>query len=163
VASLVRRLLLQEVPSRHCATTSSSNNHHWRIPMRRFITVLTAAFAVVAFSSMVFAQAATQTPVPDKKVAVKTVKPAPLSASGTVAKLDEATKTLTVTTKDGDKDFTLAADAKIMSGAKAMTIADLTGKTVKVTYTVVDTKNVASKVTIAPEPKAAKVVKEVKK
>jgi hypothetical protein len=138
--------------------------------MRRFITVLTAAFAVVAFSSMVLAQAATQTPVPDKQVAtkapVKTVKPAALSASGKVAKLDEATKALTVTTKDGDKDFTLAADAKIMAGAKVALFADLTGKTVKVTYAVVDGKNVASKVTIAAEPKAAapaKVVKEVKK
>src|ERR1035437_4721258 len=108
---------MQGVPSRHRASVSSSNTHHWRIPMRRFITVLTAAFAVVAFSSMVLAQAATQTPVPDKQVAakapVKTVKPAALSASGKVAKLDEATKALTVTTKDGDKDFTLAADAKI--------------------------------------------------
>jgi hypothetical protein len=158
---------MQEVPPRHRAAASSSNIHHWRIPMRRFMTVLTAAFAVVTFSSMVFAQTATQTPPVEKKVvekaAVKTVKPVVPSASGKVAKFDEVTKILTVTTKDGDKDFTLAADAKIMAGAKVATFADLTGKTVKVTYTVVDTKNVASKVTIAAEPKAAKVVKEVKK
>jgi hypothetical protein len=135
--------------------------------MRRFFTVLTATFAVVAFSSMVFAQAATQTQTTEKKTVVKTektVKPAVLSASGKVAKFDEATKALTVTTKDGDKDFTLAADAKIMAGAKVAMAADLVaGKTVKVTYTVVDAKNVASKVTIAAEPKAAAPAKAEKK
>jgi hypothetical protein len=158
--------------------------------MRRFFTVLTAAFAVVAFSSMVFAQAATQTTPVEKKVvkaaakteqaadktAVKTAQAAEktavktekvvkaLSTSGKVAKFDEATKTLTVTTKGADKDFTLAADAKIMAGAKTATTADLAGKTVKVTYTTVDGKNVASKVTIAPEPKApAKAEKKEEK
>ncbi len=127
--------------------------------MRRFVTVLTAAFAVVAFSSLVFAQAATQAtekkaPAKVEQTVAKTVKP--LAASGKVAKFDEATKTLTVTTKDGDKVFMLAADAKITAGAKTATTADLAGKTVKVTYTVVDGKNVASKVTIAAEPKAEK-------
>jgi preprotein translocase subunit YajC len=125
--------------------------------MRRYFTVLTAAFAVVAFSSMVFAQAATQTV--EKKKVVKTVVQTEKvvkasSVSGKVAKFDEATRILTVTTKGVDTDFTLAADAKIMAGAKAATTADLAGKTVKVTYTTVDGKNVASKVTIAPEPKA---------
>ncbi|HEX7485379.1 MAG TPA: hypothetical protein VF332_04455 [Vicinamibacterales bacterium] len=124
--------------------------------MRRYFTVLTAAFAVVAFSSMVFAQAATQT-VEKKavKTVVKTEKVVKASSvSGKVAKFDEATRILTVTTKGVDTDFTLGADAKIMAGAKAATTADLAGKTVKVTYTTVDGKNVASKVTIAPEPKA---------
>jgi hypothetical protein len=143
--------------------------------MRRFFTVLTATFAVVAFSSMVFAQAATAQTEKPKAAAEKTVKaekaapqaekaapkvekvvkPVALAASGKVAKFDEATKTLTVTTKDGDKDFTLAADAKIMAGAKAAMANELAGKTVKVTYTTVDGKNVASKVTVAAEPKAA--------
>jgi hypothetical protein len=134
--------------------------------MRRFVTILTAVVAVAAFSTLSFAQATTAAkpaasvkpavathPAPAAKpmvaaqAAPKAVKP--LSASGKVAKFDEATKTLTI----GAKEFTLAADAKIMAGAKAATTADLDGKTVKVTYTVVDGKNVASKVTIAPAPK----------
>lgn len=150
--------------------------------MRRFCTVLTAAIAVVAFSSMVFAQAGTAAQATEKKVekpAVKTEKPVEkaavkaekvaekpvakaekaMSVTGKVAKFDEATKTLTV----GEKDFTLAADAKIMSGAKAATTADLAGKTVKVTYTTVDGKNVASKVTIAAEKAAAKAEKKIEK
>lgn len=124
--------------------------------MRRLFTVLTAALAVVSFSSMVSAQAATQTEKP-KVAAVKVATPAALTASGKVVKFDEATKTLTVTIKAVDKDFTLAADAKIMVGAKTAMASDLVaGKNVKVTYTTVDTKNVASKVTIATEAKVEK-------
>ena len=121
--------------------------------MRRLFTVLTVAFAVVSFSSMVSAQAATQTQKP-KVAAVKVATPVALTASGKVAKFDEATKALTVTTKTGDKDFTLAVDAKIMVGAKAAVAGDLVaGKNVKVTYAMVDGKHVASKVTIAAEKK----------
>jgi hypothetical protein len=124
--------------------------------MRRVFTVLTAALAVVAFGSMVFAQAATEKKAEKTAVkAEKTVKTAALAASGKVAKFDEATKTLTVTTKTGEMEFTLGADAKIMEGAKTATTADLAGKTVKVTYTTVEGKHVASKVTIAAAKAAA--------
>ena len=127
--------------------------------MRRLFTVLTAAFVAFTFSSMVFAQAAATT---EKKPAATAEKApaaaktapkaaAPKSATGKVAKFDEATKTVTV----GEKDYTLAADAKIMSGTKEVKPADLAGKHVKVTYTVVDGKNVASKVTVAATPKPA--------
>jgi len=94
--------------------------------MRRFLTVLTAAVAVVAFSSMVFAQAPTQTKT-EKKAEKAATKAEPESATGKVAKVDEAAKTFTVTTKSGDKDFTLAADAKITAGTKTEKVADLTG------------------------------------
>ena len=129
--------------------------------MRRFLTVLTAAVAVVAFSSMVFAQAPTQTKT-EKKAEKAATKAEPESATGKVAKVDEAAKTFTVTTKSGDKDFTLAADAKITAGTKTEKVADLTGKNVKVTYTVVSGKNVASKVTVASEakPEAGKKVEK---
>jgi hypothetical protein len=126
--------------------------------MRRVITTLTAVVAVVAFSSMVFAQTAATKPAPTTKpvaatqaAPAKVVKAAkPLSAKGE-GKYDEAAKTLTV----GEKVFTLAPDAKITMGAKAATTADMAGKKVMVTYTVVDGKNVASKVTIAA-PKTEK-------
>jgi len=132
--------------------------------MRRFLTVLTAAVAVVAFSSMAFAQATTKTEKKTEKAAAKVEKAEPASATGKVAKVDEAAKTFTVTTKSGDKDFTLAADAKITAGTKTEKVADLAGKTVKVTYTVVSGKNVASKVTIASETKPeAEAGKKVEK
>lgn len=145
--------------------------------MRRFVTILAAVVAVAAFSTMSFAKpvaaakpaaavkaapvakpvaATTQTPAAKPARMAKTAataKPAKLSAKGE-AKFDEATKELTV----GDKMFTLAADAKIMMGAKTVPTAELTGKHVMVTYTVVDGKNVASKVTIAAPRTAAKPV-----
>lgn len=121
--------------------------------MRRLFTVLTVAFAVVSFSSMVSAQAATQTHK-SKVAAVQVTTPAALSASGKVVTFVEATQILTVTTKDGDMEFTLATDAKIMVGAKAAVAGDLVaGKNVKVTYAMVAGKHVASKVTIAAEKK----------
>jgi hypothetical protein len=137
--------------------------------MRRVVTTLTVAVAAVALSSMVFAQApaakpaakpvaATQPAPAAKPVAatpavpkvVKTTKP--LSVSGKVTKYDEATRMLTI----GDKEFVLGPEAKIMAGAKAAPSADLTGKTVKVTYTVVDGKNVASMVRMPAAPKTVK-------
>ena len=137
--------------------------------MRRVVTTLTVAVAAVAFSSMVFAQAPAAKPtakpvaatqaapaakaVPAAPAAAKVVKAAkPLTISGKVVKFDEATKMLTV----GEKEFELAPDAEIMSGAKAAPAADLTGKTVKVTYTVVDGKNVASMVRMPAAPKTVK-------
>jgi hypothetical protein len=157
-------------------------------------TVLTAAFAVVAFSSMTFAQAPAQAekatkPAVEKAAkpaAEKTVKPAvekteqaaaktekkaetkkaaPV-ATGKVAKFDAATKTLTVTTKKGDENFTLNADTKIMAGAKAAKEDELVaGKAVKVAYTEAAGQMTATKVTIAAEKPAAKKAekKEAKK
>lgn len=145
--------------------------------MRRIFTALTAAFAVVAFSSMVFAQApaaatekaakpaaekvaktaaaAEQTAKAEKKEVVK--KAAAPVAIGKVAKYDAATKTLTVTTKKGDENFTLTADTKIMAGAKAGKEDELVaGKNVKVAYTEAAGQMTATKVTIAGEKAATK-------
>lgn len=137
--------------------------------MRRVVTALVAVAAVAAFGSLALAQTpaakmATKTPVTAVKT-VKTVKT--MSAIGTVATFDEATRMLTLKTKAGDKEFTLAPEAKLMAGAKTATTADLAGKHAKVTYTEVDGKNVASRVTVAvakaPVKKAAAKEPAVKK
>jgi hypothetical protein len=135
--------------------------------MRRFYTVLAAAFVAVSFSSMVFAQAAAPT---EKKAPAKTTTQAPVvkkaaavAATGKVAKYDDATKTLTVTTKTGDQDFVLGTDAKIVTNMKAGTAADLAaGKNVKVTYTEADGKKTATKVNVTTpvEKPAAKTAKK---
>ena len=108
--------------------------------MRRFVTILTAVVAVAAFSTMAFAQATTRGQARHRHQARRRgqarrgddpgpggqagpAKPAKLSVKGE-AKFDEATKELTV----GDKTFTLAADAKIMMGAKTVTTADADGQ-----------------------------------
>jgi hypothetical protein len=126
--------------------------------MRRVFSALTAVAVAFTFSSMVFAVAPHQTGTKPAEKTVKTEKKASaLAANGKVEKFDDATKTLTLSTKEGEKQFTLGASAKIMSGANAAAAADLAGKNVKVTYSHVDGKNVASKVTIATShPTSAK-------
>ena len=148
--------------------------------MRRMFTAFAAAFAVVAFSSMTFAQApaqtaekvvkpavekttqaATQTEKTEKKAAATAKKAAAPVATGKVAKFDAATKTLTVTTKKGDENFALTADTKIMAGSKAGKEDELVaGKNVKVYYTEANGQMTATKVTIAAEKAAAAPKKE---
>jgi uncharacterized protein (DUF2147 family) len=156
-------------------------------PMRRMFPVLVAAFAVVAFSSMTFAQAAAPAEKAAKPAAEKVVKKAAKPAAekteqaaatekkiekkaaapvavGKVAKFDAATKTLTVTTKKGDENFTLTADTKIMAGAKVAKEDDLAaGKNVKVAYTEANGQMTATKVTIAAAKAAKKAPATEKK
>jgi hypothetical protein len=116
--------------------------------MRRYFTVLTALFTVVAMSSMVLASNQPQT---DKtKTAPIAKKAEALVSIGKIVKFDEATKALTITTKKhGDKSFVVSADTKIMSGAKMATPAELVaGKEVKVAYTEAAGVMTATKITI---------------
>jgi hypothetical protein len=125
--------------------------------MRRFITVATVVFALVAFGSMALAQGAKASDKKkDEKTVTKVEKTEPLAATGKVDKLDDSGKKFTLKTKDGDKEFTLAKDAKITAGTKTEKAEAMKGKDVKVTYTVVDGKSVASKVTIASDQKDEK-------
>jgi len=134
--------------------------------MRRFFSVLTAAFVAVSFSSMLYAQPpATST---EKKAPAKhttTAKKAGvMAATGSVSAYDDATKTLSVKTKAGEEQFTLGADAKIMAGAKTAAATELAaGKNVKVTYMEEGGKKMATKVNITPERAASKTPKSAKK
>jgi hypothetical protein len=120
--------------------------------MRRMLTVLVAAFAVVAFSSTTFAQTAGTAGKATKEMK----KAAATVATGKVAKYDAGTKTLTVTTKKGDENFMLNADTKIVAGAKTVKEDDLAaGKKVKVNYTEANGQMTATKVTVAAAPKHA--------
>jgi hypothetical protein len=144
-------------------------------------TVLAAAFAVVAFSSVTFAQApaataektvkpavektaqtATETAKKTGQTAKETTKKATTpAATGTIEKFDAATKTLTVKTKKGAENFTLNADTKIMAGSKAGNEAELVaGKHVKVAYTEAAGQMTATKVTLASEKPAKSEKKE---
>jgi hypothetical protein len=118
--------------------------------MRRVMNGLVVVAAALALGSMVLAQATTQAAKKPAQTSATVEKRAPaLWAMGKVLKVNESAKTLTLATADGDRVFTLATDAKIMAGASTAKTADLPGKTVKVTYSTVNGKNLASKVTIA--------------
>jgi hypothetical protein len=120
--------------------------------MRRFLTVITAVFAVAALGSMVSAQGSSQPRSSEKTVeksATVVAKAEPLSTTGKVEKVDVSARKFTV---------------KITAGAKTEKAEDMKGKNVKVTYTVADGKNLASKVTIASEQKPqAETGKKVEK
>lgn len=78
---------------------------------------------------------------------------------GEIAKLDPAARTLAVkqtSAPNKQLDFALAADAKIVSGAKTETFADLrTGERVLVKYTQVGAKNEAQRIEVmAAKPPA---------
>jgi hypothetical protein len=140
--------------------------------MRRMFTVLAAVFAVVAFSSVTFAQAAAQAEKTAKPAVEKTAKTEQAaktetketakkattpSATGTIEKFDAATKTLTVKTKKGAENFTLNADTKIVAGSKAGKEDELVaGKNVKVAYKEAAGQMTATKVTLVAEKTAAK-------
>jgi hypothetical protein len=131
--------------------------------MRRLLSVAVVALTVVAQVCLASAQSASQPKAGDMKVEKRVAiaqKAEPLSASGKVEKVDQAAKTFTVKTREGDRQFALGSDVKITAGAKTGKISDLPNKTVKVTYVVIDGRNVASKVTIAspqkPESQTAK-------
>jgi hypothetical protein len=144
--------------------------------MRRMFTVLAAAFAVVAFSSVTFAQAAAQAekatkPAVEKAAKTETAKkaeakeavkkPATPTATGTIEKFDAATKTLTLKTKKGPENFTLNAETKIMAGSKAGKEGELVaGKNVKVAYTEAAGQMTATKVTLVAEKAAPKAEKK---
>jgi len=132
--------------------------------MRRALLGLAAAAALMTFGTMAFAQTTEPATKTGSAKAAKMEKKSPaMSATGKVAKFDRSTETLTLTTKEGEKEFTLGSNAKITEGATTATTADLAGKQAKVTYSHVDGKDVASKVTIAGSHPAKASTKPVAK
>ena len=78
------------------------------------------------------------------------------SVRGSIAKLDPAAKTLTVNDGKQDVPLSLAKDAKVVNGSKAMTLYGLkVGDRVQVQYTDQDVKHLASRVEMAGAAAAA--------
>jgi hypothetical protein len=102
---------------------------------------------VIALSctALLFAQAATE---PAAKAAPAAKKEAVKMVMGTVVSVDAVANTIIVKTKKAEETISVAADAKIMSGKKAITLGDLKAES-KVTLSckMVDGKLVASKIT----------------
>lgn len=85
-------------------------------------------------------------------------KPKAPGFRGTLAKVDEAAKTITVENKTKEnRTFQITSDTKIMKDKKPATLADgVVGEPVSGTYTEVDGKMVAKRVTFgAAKPKPA--------
>lgn len=133
--------------------------------MRRSSLVATA-IGVLALTSSALAQApqaqpparpGTSAPAP---AAQQPARPAAaeMTTTGTLAKYDATSRTLTLTTAKGPETIELGAKATIMDGAKALTAADLgaaTGKEVTVKYTESAGKKTATSVTLVAKPAAS--------
>lgn len=146
--------------------------------MRRMFTVLTAAFALVAFTSLASAHTPSQAgtaakaakpaaekvvkpaaakPVQAEKSTKKEMKKSAATARGEVEKYDSAARTLTVKTKKGPETFAVTGDTKITAGAKAGNESELVaGKNVIVHYTEANGQMTATQVSIAAEHAMAK-------
>jgi hypothetical protein len=116
------------------------------------------AAAILALSGTAFAAQA--------KPAAKTAKPAKattITASGTVAKFDAASNSLTVTTPKGDVTFVVDATAGVTANGKKVMASDLpshVGQKVTVRYTESGGQKMAQSVHItAPAEKTASAKK----
>ena len=140
--------------------------------MRRLFTSIVAVAVVLAFSGMALAQAK-QASVEKKPTAqaasAQTEKPATPAkakagkASGTI-KAASGTS-LTLTTKEGDREFTLDPKVVVAEGTKTLKAADLAGlvgQSAVVHYTETGTVMTVHKVTVS-KPKAAEKKETPKK
>jgi hypothetical protein len=134
-----------------------------------------AIVIALAATTFLFAQEATTTtttttpaaPVAKTAKAAKTMKKeAAKIVTGTLISVDAVANTIVVKVKKAEDTISVDAAAKIMSGKKAVALADLkVNSKVSVTWKMVDGKKVASKikeVAVTVVKKAKKVVKEVK-
>jgi len=134
--------------------------------MRRLFTSIVAVAVVSAFSGMALAQAK-QASAEKKPAAQASAAETGKSATPAEAKAGKASGTikaasgtmLTLTTKEGDKEFALGPKAVVTEGAKTLKVADLAGlvgQSAVVHYTEAGTEMRVTKVTVAKPNSAAK-------
>jgi len=133
--------------------------------MRRLFTSFVAVAVVLAFSGMALAQAkqaSTEKKPTAQAASTQTEKAAAPAkakagkASGTIKAASETS--LTITTKEGDKEFALDPKVVIAEGTKTLKAADLAGlvgQSAVVHYTQTGTVVTVNKVTVS-KPKAEK-------
>ena len=133
--------------------------------MHRLFTSIVAVAVVLAFSGMALAQAKQAAPAEKKPTAQaastqaeKAAKPAKAKAGKASGTIKAASETkLTLTTKEGDKEFTLDPKTVITEGTKTLKAADLAslaGQSAVVHYTEAGTQITVTKVSVS-KPKAA--------
>jgi hypothetical protein len=131
--------------------------------MRLMLRAAAVAAGIIAISGPAFAgQATTAKP----KAAVATAKPAKtteITATGTVAKFDAASNTLTVTTPKGDVMFVVGSSAGVTENGKKAMASDLSthvGQKVTVRYTESGGQKMAQSVRVSsPAAKTAAMKK----
>jgi len=131
------------------------------------LVLLVAVLTMVVFVSGVMAQqnpAPAPTPAPAPAPAEK-AKPAKMARfSGTVQKVDEAAKIVTIKGKKEEKTFTISDMTKVTKGGKKMALADLKeGTNVFVQYKSEEGKDVASAIRVSAPKTVKKPAKPMEK
>jgi hypothetical protein len=112
--------------------------------MHRILSTAAAALAVVALSGPAYAAQATKEAKPHATAAKS------MAATGKIAKYDEATKTVTLTTSKADESFVLGDSAKVTHSGKAVAdLGTLVGHSAKVHYTEAGGTKTATSIAIA--------------
>jgi hypothetical protein len=109
--------------------------------MKKILTTALAGALFAATATGAFAATAAKHKAGDHKV------------SGTIQSYDATSKALTVKTAKGETSFTLAADAKVFTGAKSVTADELTaaqGRKATVAYSEAAGAKTAKTVRIVP-------------
>jgi opacity protein-like surface antigen len=114
--------------------------------MRRILSTAVAALAVVALSGSAYAAQATK----EAKQEAKHATAKSMAATGKIAKYDESSKTVTLTTSKGDESFVLGDNAKVTHSGKAVTdLSTLVGHSAKVHYTEAGGTKTATSIAVA--------------
>lgn len=117
------------------------------------LVLLVAVLTMVVFVSGVMAQQKTApapTPAPTPAPAEKAKAAKMAEFSGTVQKVDETAKTVTIKSGKEEKTFTINNMTEVTKGGKKMALADLNeGMNVVVQYKSKEGKDVASAITVA--------------
>ena len=136
--------------------------------MRFMLRSAAIAASIIGLSGAAFAGQAT--PAAPAKPAAKTAlaKPAKaakatsITATGTVAKFDAASNTLTVTTAKGDVSFVVDSTASVTAGGKKVMASDLpshVGNKVTVRYSESGGQKMAQSVRVSPAASTASAKK----
>lgn len=122
--------------------------------MARKLGVLTV---IMLLGVAVVASAAQAKPQAQKPGATKAARATTLLASGKIVKFDAGSRTLTVSTNQGEQQFMLNTTARITEGSKSIAASELgtlTDHPVQVRYTESDGHKMASSVQITAAGKA---------
>jgi hypothetical protein len=112
--------------------------------MRRILSTAVAALAVVALSGSAYAAQATKEAKPHATAAKS------MAATGKIAKYDQSSKTVTLTTSKGDESFVLGDNAKVTHSGKAVSdLSTLVGHSAKVHYTEAAGTKTATSISVA--------------
>lgn len=103
--------------------------------MRKFVLAASVGVLIAAVGGVGYAAQAAKAP---NAVAANVTKAKSLAATGRIVSFDGETKTLTLSTSNGEEKFMVGSRARVQQGAKTITagsLSSMAGRRAKVRYT----------------------------